>query len=472
MIVTTSWYDTSTSTASTERDRLAVLRSQLMGELITADSPLYDAARQVQNVTVDRRPLAIVRAENSEDVAAAVRFARDQGLALGVRSGGHSLARLTIADGAVVVDLSQMKRIAIHPETRICRIQTGATSADVGAAAQEFGLALSTGDTSSVGMGGLATGGGIGFMVRKYGLTIDSLLSARVVTANGEIVTASPTEHPDLFWAIRGGGGNFGIVAELELRLAPVAQILGGEIVLPATREVLRGYLEYTASAPDDLSTIGNLMHAPPFPHVPPELVGEVVFSVLVCWSGGLEEGERALAPLRALATPLLDRVSPMPYPRIYDFTAHQAVRHAWAIRSMFSDELSDAALDASLASIRGSSSPYSIIHFRGLGGALARVARDETAFVHRSQRYLLGIIGLWMDADEDPEPHRAWVQSLWQQVRHEGEGVYMNFLEDEGDARIREAYSAATYARLREIKRRYDPRNLFTLNQNVPPRS
>ena len=240
------------------------LRRQLTGELFTPSSPGYDDARQVQDITNDARPLAIVRAEGEADVIAAVRLARATGAPLAVRSGGHSLARYSMVDGALVVDLSRMKGIEIDPATRTARVQTGVTSGDLAGPAAEHGLAISTGDTSSVGFGGLTTGGGIGFMVRKYGLTIDNLLSARVVTADGEIVTVSETERPELFWAIRGGGGNFGIVTELELQLAPVPQILGGDLLLPATRETVRGYLEYSASAPDDLTTIGNIMSAGP----------------------------------------------------------------------------------------------------------------------------------------------------------------------------------------------------------------
>lgn len=449
---------------------LVALRSQLGGRLITAESPDYDEARKVHTITVDRRPLAVVRAANVEDVATAVRFARDHAYPLAVRSGGHSLAGLSMADGAVVVDLSQMKRITIDPEARIARVQAGVTSGDFAGPANAHGLALSTGDTSTVGFGGLTTGGGIGFMVRKYGLAIDNLLAARVVTADGVIVTASATEHPDLFWAIRGGGGNVGIVAEFELRLAPVGQILGGELLLPLSRQAVRGYLDYTAAAPDDLSTIGNLTHAPPAPHVPPDWVGRPVLSILVCWTGQPEEGERALAPLRSLAAPVADRVGLIPYPEIYRFTAHQAVPHGVSIRSTFADALSDAALDAMLHGVERASSPFSLVHLRGLGGAMARVGTDETAFAHRDRRYLVAIIGVWLDAAEEAAPHRAWVDALWQTIRHEGSGVYVNFLDDEGAERVHDAYPPATHARLAAIKRRYDPRNLFRLNQNVAP--
>ncbi len=459
------------STTPALGDHLETLRARLLGELVTAEDADYDALRQVQEFTVDRRPLALVRAADEYDVAAAVSFARDHGLPLAVRSGGHSLARQSMIDDAIVVDLGAMKHISIDPETRTTRVQPGATSRDLAAQAQPYGLALSTGDTATVGMGGLTTGGGIGFMVRKYGLTIDNLLAARVVTADGEIVTASPTEHPDLFWAIRGGGGNFGIVTEFVYRLAPVGQVLGGELMLPPSREVVRGYLEYAAAAPDDLTTLANLMHAPPAPHVPAERVGELVLSILVCWTGSVEAGQAALAPLRALATPIADTVGPIPYPHMYAFTAHQEARHGWSIRSMFAHELSDSVIDAALYAMARATSPYSIIHLRGLGGAMARVDPAATAFAHRHQRYWLSIIAIWLDPTENPITHQAWVRGLWQQIQYESSGVYVNFLEaDEGQDRMLEAYPAATHARLAAIKRRYDPHNLFRFNQNIQP--
>jgi len=453
-------------------DLLEVLRIQLTGRLITAADAEFDTARRIYNITVDRHPLVIVRAANAQDVATTVRFARDHALPLAVRSGGHSVGQHSVIDDAIVLDLSGMKRVTIDPATRIARVQPGATSGDLAGPANAHGLALSTGDTHSVGMGGLTTGGGIGFMVRKYGLAIDNLLAAQVVTADGEILTASADEHPDLFWAIRGGGGNFGVITEFTYRLAPVGQILGGELVLPASREVLRGYLDYITNAPDELTTIAHLMHAPPAPYVPSERVGEPALSILVCWTGSIEDGERALAPLRALATPIADAVAPMPYPAIYQFTEFAAQPHAASIRSMFADELSDAALDATLAAMRQPSSPFNLVQFRGLGGALARVSNDATAFAHRDRRYFVAIIGLWLDPNEDQAPHRAWTEALWRVIRPEGAGVYVNFLEREGAARVRDAYPPATFERLAAIKAKYDPENVFHFNQNIPPRA
>jgi FAD/FMN-containing dehydrogenase len=319
-------------------------------------------------------------------------------------------------------------------------------------------------------MGGLTTGGGIGFMVRKHGLAIDNLLAAQVVTAAGDIVTVNVEEHPDLFWAIRGGGGNVGIVTEFTFRLAPVVQVLGGELMLPASREVLRAYLDYAASAPEDLTTLASLTYAPPAPHVPPDRVGERVLWIIACWTGDVAAGERALAPLRALGEPFVDTVAPIPYPEMYRVTAELAKPHGAAIRMMFADELSDDALDAALAAIDDASSPFNLVHFRGLGGAMAHVPDDATAFAHRRRRYFVAAIGLWFDPAEDAARHDAWTASLWGRIRHEGRGAYVNFLEDEGQERVLDAYPPATYARLAEIKRRYDPRNLFRFNQNVPP--
>jgi hypothetical protein len=253
--------------------------------------------------------------------------------------------------------------------------------------------------------------------------------------------------------------------------LAPVGQILGGAIVLPATREVIRGYLDYSVAAPDDLTTIANLMYLPPLPVIPRERVGELAFVILTVWSGSVEEGERAIAPLRDLATPIVDTMAPIPYPAIYTYTDHQSAPHAVSIRQMFAHSLSDAAIDATLDAMKNASSPFSLIQFRGLGGAFARVSPQATAFAHREQDYFVAIIGLWLDPTEDAAKHQNWTESLWETIRPEGSGVYVNFLEREGPDRIREAYPPVTYAYLADVKRRYDPTNLFHFNQNILPR-
>ena len=449
---------------------LGPLEQRLRGSLLRPGMPAYDSARQLMNRAVTRRPAAIAQAADAQDVVEIVRFVRDHGLPLGVRSGGHSPAGYGMVDDALVVDLSSMKRVTLDPEARLARVEPGVTSGELAALAQAHGLALSTGDTSSVGFGGLATGGGIGFMVRKYGLTIDNLVAAQVVTAAGKVVTASATEHPDLFWAIRGGGGNLGIVTEFTVRLAEVGQILGGDLVLPASREVIRGYLDYVADAPDELTTIAQVMHAPPAPYIPEADVGELVLSVLVTWAGSESEGQRALAPLRALAEPVADAVGLMPYPAIFDFTAHQAVPICHTIRTVFTREVSDAVVDIALDAVEHASSPFSMVQFRGLGGAMARVEAEVTAFAHRDARYMVTALALWMDESEDATPHRTWMDAVWPAIRAGGTGAYVNFLEDEGPDRVREAYPLPTLARLAEVKRVYDPHNMFRFNQNIAP--
>jgi len=453
-------------------DPFAELRAKIDGELLTSGHPGYDRARRTVSLRSNRFPLVIVRAASEGDVVAAVDFAREHELPLAVRSGGHSIAQYSVVDDALVIDLSQMKRVEVDPVTRTARVQAGATSADIAGPANAHGLALTTGDTSSVGIGGLTTGGGVGYLVRRYGLTVDSLLSARVVTADGQVVTACPTEHPDLFWAIRGGGGNFGVVVEFTFWLAPVDHVLGGLLVLPATREVVRAYLDHAIEAPDELTMLADLTLAPPAPFVPPEWVGKPVLMIIAVWCGEPEAGAQALALLRALADPVADLVSWIPYPAIYEFTAHLAEPHGASIRMMFADELSDAALDASIEAVVNSPSDANLVHLRGLGGTFGRVANDATAFAHRDRRYFVALIAVWLDEAADPAPHEAWTLSLWERLRPEGEGVYVNFLEDEGRDRVHEAYPPATYDRLAAVKRRYDPANLFRFNQNVTPAS
>lgn len=448
------------------------LRAGLTGDLITPTDPGYDDARRTQSILVDRHPLAIVRAADSRDVAAAVDFARERGMPLAVRGGGHSLAGHSMVNDALVIDLSQMKRVLVDPLTRTARVQGGATSADLAGPAAEHDLALSTGDTSSVGIGGLTTGGGVGFMARKHGLAIDNLLAAEVVTASGEIVTADERSHPDLFWAIRGGGGNVGIVTEFTFRLASVPQILGGVLVQPATREVVRGYLEAGLAAPDDLTTLAHIMPMPPLPFAPEAWVGKPVVLTLVTWSGDIEAGQEALAPLRALAEPVAEMIAPMPYPAMYAFTDQNTLPHGASIRMMFADDLSDHAIDTMVDAVHHASSEMSIIQLRAMGGAFGRVPNDATAFAHRDRNYFVSIINVWFDPTQDRSQHEAWTEALWATIRPEGKGVYVNFLEQEGEDRVHEAYPAGTYERLAAIKLRYDPDNLFRFNQNVRPKA
>jgi FAD/FMN-containing dehydrogenase len=439
--------------------------SRLLGSLVRPGDDKYDESRQLMNMFHDGHPAYIVRAADVADVLYAVNFAREQKLPITVRSGGHSIPGYSMADDSVVVDLSGMKRVSVNPKKRTLRAQPGATTADVLAATQPHGLALSTGDTASVGLGGLTTGGGIGFLVRKFGLTIDSLRSVNIVTANGHYLTASAVRNADLFWAIRGGSGNFGIVTSFEFNLQPVGTIVGGAIFLPATREVLRGYADYATTAPDELTTIAGVMMAPPLPFIPAEWHFKPVFNILVVYAGEPEEGQAVVSPLLALAEPIADVIMPMPYPGIYEFTADIAQRLHATVRSGFMDGLPDAAIETIMDDVEAGFDPFAMVQIRALGGAFARVPADATAFAHRDKSIFLAVINLGAE-----EEHRQWAETLWKRLKPHTSGVYVNFLDKEGDERVHEAYPPTTYERLADVKLRYDPRNVFNLNQNIKP--
>ena len=453
------------SPARIEAFEAQALQARLLGELILPGDASYEEARQIANLAYDRYPTVIVRAADAGDVIRAVEFARARDLPLAVRSGSHSIAGHSTVDGGVVVDLSRMKGLSIDPQRRTAWAQPGVTSADLVAAAQPHCLALSTGDTSSVGLGGLTTGGGIGWLVRKHGLTIDNLLSVEVVTADGRIVVASEDQHPDLFWAVRGGGGNFGIATGFEFQLHHAPDFVGGLLLLPSTPEVLSGYIEYAAAAPDELTTISLVMLAPPLPFIPEAAHGTQILMIHVAYDGDMESALPVLEPLRKLAAPVADLIGPMPYGDIYQFTEMLTERHHAQIRSGYMHELSLEEAAIIVKYVDDHPSPSGLVQLRGLGGAMARVAPEETAFAHRDKDVFLAIINMG-PGEEDVQ----WTEGLWQLLRPQVSGVYVNFLGNEGEARIHEAYPPATYARLAEVKRAYDPSNVFRLNQNIQP--
>jgi FAD/FMN-containing dehydrogenase len=467
--VTTISSGTSYVTVLTPGDELEAalidLESGLTGRVLRPGDEDYEEARLVQNAIHDRFPAVIAQPASANDVALALRFARSRGMTISVRSGGHSFAGLSVNNGGMVIDLRGLNALSIEPETGIARAGPAVTSAVLGAAAQEHGLALSTGDTSSVGLGGLTLGGGIGWMVRKQGLTIDSLLSAEMVTAEGEIVRASAEENPDLFWALRGGGGNFGIVTQFEYQLHKVGTIYGGLIALPATSEAVRAYADYARWAPNELTTIAALMASPPAPFVPEELVGKPALIVLVCYAGDASEGQRVVEPMRQIAQPLFELMMPMPYPAIYDFTAEAAQRLRFVARSMFLDELPDDVIDISIDAMQ-MISPMSMIQIRPLGGRMAEIGASDTAFAHRDAGFMFASIGIWEEG-ESGQSEASWAQAVYEMTAPYGNGVYVNFLQDEPE-RIREAYPGETYDRLVVIKRRYDPDNVFSQNVNI----
>jgi len=444
------------------------LRAVLNGRVIAPDDAGYDKARTVFYGGIDRRPAVIVRVADATDVSRVVSLARETGLELAVRSGGHSGAGHGVSEGGIVLDLSDMRALHIDAERRTAWAETGLTAGEYTAAAGAHGLATGFGDTGSVGIGGLTLGGGVGYLVRKYGLTIDDLLAADVVTAGGQLLRVDAETHPDLFWAIRGGGGNFGVATRFQFRLHEVDTIVGGMLLLPATPDVIRSFIAEAEAAPDELSTIANVMPAPPMPFVPEEHHGRLVILAMMAYAGGAEIGERAMAPFRALAAPVIDMVRAMPYPEIYppdDPNYHPVA----AGRSLFVDAVDRRAAETIVDHLQASTAPMRVAQLRVLGGAVARVPVEATAYAHRQRRILVTVAALYERPDE-AAVHEAWVSTFASALRQGDLGVYVNFLADEGEARIREAYPGSTWDRLVSIKARYDPTNLFRLNQNIPP--
>ena len=448
------------------------LGAGLSGRVITPDDSEYESARAVFYRSVDRRPAVIVRPADATEVSHVVSFARETGAELAVRSGGHSLAGHGVSEGGVVLDLSDMRALEIDAEGRSAWAQTGLTARDYTEAAAAHGLATGFGDTGSVGIGGLTLGGGVGFLVRKHGLTIDNLLAAELVTADGELLRVDAHEHPELFWAIRGGGGNFGVATRFQFRLHQVETIVGGMLILPATADVIASFVAEAEAAPEELSAIANIMVAPPMPFLPTEAHGKPVVMALMCYAGEVEAGERAFAPFRTLVEPIADMVRPMRYPEIYTLFGDEAEGPGPAqevARSLFIDVVDRDTGEAILDHLQASTAPMAVAQLRVLGGAMARVPADATAYAHRERRVMVALGAVYERAEESPV-HEAWVAEFAAALRQGDPGVYVNFLGDEGGTRVREAYPGPTWDRLAEVKRRYDPDNLFRLNQNVPP--
>jgi FAD/FMN-containing dehydrogenase len=443
------------------------LRDRFDGRVTAPGDPGYDQARKVFYGKWDRRPAAIVRPADAAEVAQVVGLARDTGLELAVRSGGHSLAGHSVADGGIVLDLSQLTALEVDRERRSAWAQTGLTAGAYTKAVGADGLVTGFGDTGSVGIGGLTLGGGVGYLVRRHGLTIDNLLAAEVVTADGRVLQVDHERHPDLFWAIRGGGGNFGVATRLRFRLHELPGIVGGMLLLPADAGVIEGFVAAAGAAPEELSAIANIMVAPPMPFLPPEAHGRLVIMAMLAYAGDAEAGERALAPFRALAEPLADMVQPMPYAGLFVPQEDIEVTEESA-RSMFLDGFDRAAAETVVQHLQASTAPMAVAQLRVLGGAMARVPADATAFAHRDRPIMAGVGAVYEHAADRPA-HDAWADGFAAALRG-GPGVYVNFLSDEGPERVREAYPGPTWDRLVEAKRRYDPHNLFHRNQNIPP--
>lgn len=452
---------------------IAGLRDGFRGELLSPQDSGYEDARRVWNGSITRFPALIARCAGVADIIAAVKFAKDNGLLVAVRGGGHSFPGLSVCDGGLLIDLSLMKGIRVDPEARTVRAQAGVLLGELDRETQAFGLAVPSGIVTHTGLSGLALGGGINWLMRKYGLAIDQLLSVDLVTAEGELVKASETENPDLFWGVRGGGGNFGIVTEFEFRLNPVGPIvLAGPVfwLMEESPNVLRFYREWIAQAPDELMTIVIHRKAPPLPFVPQELHGKLVVGVACCYAGPVEEGKKVVKPLKEFGSSVLDLCVPKP------FLTHQAMfdlsfPHGWwyYMRACDVAQLTDEVIDITVEHSLRIDSPLTAFPIWQLGGALSRVGEEETAFGGRSAGHTFNITAITETAEGFAE-EREWVRSFWSALEPYHTGVYVNFLMEEGEERIRQAYGAKKYARLKSLKRRYDPDNLFRLNQNIRP--
>jgi FAD/FMN-containing dehydrogenase len=451
------------------------LRGRVAGRVIGPEDDDYESARQVMFGVFEGHPAAIVKVANDDDVAKVIQVARETGAELAVRSGGHSAAGHSTTNGGIVLDLRDMRALDIDPASKTAWAEAGLTALEVTEAAAKHGLAIGFGDTGSVGIGGITTGGGVGYLSREDGLTIDNLLAADVVTADGRRLHADETTNPDLFWAIRGGGGNFGVVTRFRYRLVDLPGIVGGMLFLPATAETVRRFIELAEEAPESLGTIANVMPCPPMPMVDEAWVGKVVIFGLMCFAGDAAEGEKILRPFRELAqlggeeAPIADLVKPMTYPEMY--LPEDPDYHPKAISTnLFLDRVDGPTAETIMDRLEAlPDAPMRAAQLRVLGGAINRVPVDATAYAHRNSRIMVNLAAFF-ETEEERIARQAWMNEFASAIRQSDDGVYVNFVGDEGESRVRAAYPGATWDRLVELKRRYDPTNLFRLNQNIPP--
>ncbi|MEU4289496.1 FAD-binding oxidoreductase [Kribbella sp. NPDC026596] len=458
---------------STISPEIQALGENFRGELVHPGEPSYDDVRKVWNGSIDRRPGVVARCTGVADIRSALAYARRTGGPVAVRGGGHSFPGHSTCDGGVVLDLSLLKGIRVDPVRRTARAQAGVLLGELDRETQAFGLATPSGIVTHTGLSGLTLGGGIGWLMRKYGLSIDNLISVDVVTAEGELVTASEDVNADLFWGIRGGGGNFGVVTEFEFRLHPVGPIVYAGLVawpMDQSPDLMRFYRDWITDVPDELTTAVIHRWLPDTPTIPAELHGRPVVAVVACYAGPVEDGEKAVAPLKAFAPPLLDTIIPKPYLDLQSMLDPSFPHGRWYyMRACDVAELTDEVIDIAAARGLAIDSPYTAYPIFHLGGAISQVPSDSTAFGGRGSGHTINFVGVTL-GPEGFEEQREWVRDSWRAMEPHQSGVYVNFLTDEGTDRIRSAYGAATYDRLVALKRKYDPGNLFHLNQNIPP--
>ena len=451
-------------------------KGSLNGQFINSKDADYEEARKVWNGMIDKHPMMIIRCADENDVEKAVNFARNNNLEIAVRGGGHNVAGFSTCDNGIVIDLSPMKKIKIDKTSQTAQAQAGLTWGEFDKSTQEQGLATTGGLVTTTGVAGFTLGGGFGWLVRKYGMTIDNLQSVEMVLANGKRISASPDENSDLFWGVRGGGGNFGIVTSFNYRLHPVGpEIYGGALFYPVSKakELLQFYNKWTQSMPDELSTMSAFIIAPPEPFVPKELVGTPMIVVGICYTGKKEEGDKLVKPLRDLTPPAIDLVGPIPYVALqgmFDATAPKGIHTYW--RTHYLNDLNDKTIDTLVEQTSNlkNLSPYSALHIHHWEGAVKKVKPEDTAFSHRDARFVINIVGMWM-AENDPNKHINWVRNFSDAVKQFSTGnQYLNFMADTGEDKVMAAYGKEKYTKLVQLKNKYDPENLFHLNQNIKP--
>lgn len=451
------------------------LQGRFQGEIIRQSDSGYDAARSIWNAMIDKYPALIARCTSSDDVNEAVNFARETGMLLSVRGSGHNVAGSAVCDGGLMIDLSLMKDIQVDPDRSTAKAQPGVVFGEMDKATQPYGLAAPGGIVSETGIAGLTLGGGFGWLSRKHGFSCDSLISAEIVTADGELLTASESENSDLFWGIRGGGGNFGIVTSFEFQLHPVGpEVLAGMMLyrLEDASSVLRFFREYTASAPEELGSAAVFLVAPPAPFIPEELHGKPVLSIITSYIGGVEEAQRVMQPMRDFGSPIVDGI------KIKLFSEHNSALDAgqpsgmhYYWKSEYVTEIADEVIDILVEFAAKMTSPYSRLAVFHLGGAVKRHDEQAMAVSHRNVEYVIAINTGWADPQDNDKQIR-WTRDLWTAIRpFSSGGVYVNFLSaDDGEDRVRAAYGETKFERLVQLKSKYDPQNLFQVNKNIKP--
>lgn len=448
------------------------LQERVRGQVITSGDAAYDEARAVYNAMIDKRPSVVVRCADVGDVMASVDFARESGIDLSVRGGSHSVPGFGTCDGGVVIDLSPMRGTRVDPRQSTARAEGGCTWGDFNHATYAFGLATTGGIISTTGVGGLTLGGGIGYLSRGFGLSLDNLISADVVTADGRFVVASEKENDDLFWAIRGGGGNFGVVTSFEFKLHPVKDIVAGIFFFPIekTADVLNFYREYVATAPEEMGLFPAFQIAPPLPFIPENEVGKTFCIIVSCWAGAPKDAERQMATIRGAAPIVAEMVAPMPYPMmnsLFDALYSPGMQHYW--KASFATELTDGAIAAHVEHGARVPEMTSTMHIYPINGACNRVASDATAFAYREAKFATVVAGMWQDPADNTN-NIKWVKDYYKALEpHSLSGGYVNFMAEDDQGRIRDNYKG-NYDRLVSIKKKYDPGNLFHMNQNIKP--